>query len=154
MLYKKLITILRSFVRQYFPYLKPYVYNKLQARLAECIFLWYDAKQKKYMRFDCITKKFYTNHHVDFNEFCQPYKVGFYLCSFSIISTHSTSTLYVPRCLTSPNVPTDLIPSVAFDSMPFCQLLCHLSTFLAIMLHTMSMCHQLSQLFYLILFWN
>ena len=57
---------LHSFGCLCFPWLKPYVSNKLQPRSTPCILLGYAESQYGYMYLDPTSQKIYTSRHVQF----------------------------------------------------------------------------------------
>ena len=65
---------LRVFGCSCFPYLGPYVSDKLSSRSIECVFLGYSHQHKGYRCLDPKTGRLYVSRHVIFNETCFPYK--------------------------------------------------------------------------------
>ncbi|KAM2925447.1 hypothetical protein FF1_042962 [Malus domestica] len=65
---------LRVFGCQCFPWLKPYVHSKLDAKSKSCIFLGYSLQHKGYRCFDPIDNRVYISRHVLFHEDAYPFQ--------------------------------------------------------------------------------
>ena len=74
-LHKKNLTTshLHSFGCLCFPWLRPYVSNKLQSRSQPCIFLGYAESQYSYICLDPTNHKIYASRHVKFYDHIFPY---------------------------------------------------------------------------------
>lgn len=59
---------LRVFGCACYPWLKPYISNKLQARSKRCIFIGYASTAKGYCCYDIASRKVYLSRHVLFRE--------------------------------------------------------------------------------------
>lgn len=64
---------LRVFGYACYPFLKPYNNNKLQPKLAKCVFLGYASNYKGYICYELSHKRIYISRHVIFNENDFPY---------------------------------------------------------------------------------
>ena len=64
---------LHSFGCLCFPWLRPYIHNKLQPRSTPCIFVGYSSSQYAYLCLDPKTNKLYTSRHVTFFDSHFPY---------------------------------------------------------------------------------
>ena len=89
---------LRTFGCLCFPWLAPYVYNKLLPKSKPCIFLGYSSSQSAYLCYNFKNEKLYTFRHVHFVENVFPY-------SSTLTTTSSLSPTSIPTCI-QPSGPT------------------------------------------------
>lgn len=89
------ISHLRIFGCAYYPFLKPYLSNKLQPKTIECVFLGYASQYKGYICYDVSGKKTYISRHVVCHEHDYP---------FSDLLLHSKSS-YTPFVMPQPSSP-------------------------------------------------
>ena len=59
---------LKVFGCQCYPWLKPYIHSKLDAKSKSCVFLGYSLQHKGYRCLDPITNRIYISRHVVFDE--------------------------------------------------------------------------------------
>ena len=91
---------LRTYECLYFPWLVPYVHNKLLPKSQPCIFLGHNKSQSAYLCYNFKTKKLYTSRHMHFVENVFPYSSG-------LATTSSLSPTSIPMCM-QPSGPTPL----------------------------------------------
>ena len=88
---------LRVFGCRCYPWLKPYITSKLDAKSKPCVFLGYSLNHKGYRCLDPITNRVYISRHVYFDETTFPFHS---LTSSSTTSSHASS----PFSLNFPNL--------------------------------------------------
>jgi len=85
------VSHLHSFGCLCFPWLRPYVTNKLQPRSQPCIFVGYADSQYSYLCLDPISKKIYTSRHVKFYDHIFPYNQLTHLNQLPSLTTTNIS---------------------------------------------------------------
>ncbi|XP_070672688.1 retrovirus-related Pol polyprotein from transposon RE1 isoform X1 [Malus domestica] len=105
---------LKVFGCQCYPWLKPYIHSKLDAKSKSCVFLGYSLQHKGYRCLDPITSRIYISRHVVFDEHSYPFQ-SLQISSSSSGSSSSTSSSFLDlhfhkHFSSSPNASTSSAP--------------------------------------------
>lgn len=103
---------LHSFGCLCFPWLRPYVSNKLQPRSQPCIFLGYAESEYSYLCLDPTNHKTYTSRHVKFFDHIFPYN--------QLVKSTPPPSLSIPNIPQSPHIIIPILqqPPLESHAMP------------------------------------
>ena len=110
-----LYTVLRVFGCKCFPYLQPYMTNKMDPKSLTCVFVGYNEKYKGYRCFYPLTGKVFISRHVLFDESSFPFAdiySRFHKSSQSaLLKAWRSATIQLPTVPEVASVPQEDLPA-------------------------------------------